>query len=83
MEYLIILMCLMALVSVVIWHTINFSDTTPQNRQQKSKIEEKSSYQDYKKRLQEEIAYSNINPWRKPAKVLQFPMHRVKRKAKK
>lgn len=36
-------------------------------------------YQDYKKRLQDEIRYAKMNPWRKDATVLRFPIERTRR----
>lgn len=41
------------------------------------------SYQEWKKRLQEELKYSKLNPNRPDAKVIPFPMERVRRNGKK
>jgi hypothetical protein len=49
-------------------------------KQDKTHVE--SSYKQWKKRLQEEVEYSRVNPWRKEAKILRFPTERIKKDKK-
>ena len=85
LQYAVLIGAFFAIGSIVLFHTLTYTDEpfypppTPPKVKVVKVAPEPTPYQQYKKRLQEEIRYARLNPWKKPATILRFPIERTRR----